>query len=283
MIVDSPSGLYCPGGAFHLDAVPCDIRLRAIATSGTARFHITLASGGSTAATCATIAPEYAVETVLGLLHEIATQGSVARARDLTHPARFAGAALPRRPPAQPIGTHSLRDGSVALGIGLPFGHSEAQTLQTVIEEARHADAMSVRPAPGRVLLLIGIPPGQASGLLEKAERLGFITNPDDPRRRVVACAGAPACAAAEIPTRALAPAIAAARHANAQTTIHVSGCTKGCAHSAAADVTVVGVRGKCGIVPNGRAQDAPVEFVMPADLLEYIARRAEVRELAHG
>jgi len=271
------------GGALHLDAVPGDIRLRANATSGTARFHVMLASGGPTAATCATIAPEHTVDTILALLHEIATEGPTARARDLPHPARFANAALPRRPPAQPIGTHCLRDGSVALGIGLPFGHSEAGTLQTVIEEARHADAMSVRPAPGRVLLLIGIPPAQASGIVEKAERLGFITNPDDPRRRVVACAGAPACAAAEIPTRALAPAIAAARSPDVQTTIHVSGCTKGCAHPAAADVTVVGVRGKCGIVPNGRAQDAPVDFVMPADLPEYIARRAKVRELAHG
>jgi precorrin-3B synthase len=271
------------GGALHLDAVPCDIRLRANATSGTAQFHVTIRSESATAPTHVAIAPEHAGETVLGLLHEIAVQGPTARARDLPHPARFANAALPRRSPAQPIGTHCQRDGIVALGIGLPFGHSEAETLQTVIEEARHADATSVRPAPGRVLLLIGIPPAQASRLVEKAERLGFITNPDDPRRRVVARAGAPACTAAEISTRALAPAIAAARSPDAQTTIHVSGCAKGCAHPTATDVTVVGVRGKCGIVPNGRAQDAPIEFVMPADLPEYITRRSKVRELAHG
>jgi precorrin-3B synthase len=271
------------GGALRLDAVPCDIRLRANAASGTTQFRVTIASEDPTAATCATIAPEHALDAVLALLHDIAAQGPVARARDLTRPVRLADAALPRRAPAQPIGTHYLRDGSVALGIGLPFGHSEAETLQTVIEEARHADATSVRPAPGRVLLLIGIPPAQASGLVEKAERRGFITNPDDPRRRVVACAGAPACAAAEIPTRALAPVIAAATRPDAQTTIHVSGCAKGCAHPAPADVTIVGISGKCGIVPNGRAQDTPIAFVTPENLPEYVAQRAKVREPAHG
>jgi len=97
-----------------------------------------------------------------------------------------------------------------------------------------------------------------------------------------VACAGQPACAAAEIPTRALAPKIAAAARLERQT-IHISGCAKGCAHPGVADVTVVGAGGQCGIVPNGRAQDAPIEFVAPEDLSEYFVRRAVTRETAHG
>jgi precorrin-3B synthase len=133
------------------------------------------------------------------------------------------------------------------------------------------------------VLLLVGVPPTQVAQLTASAEQLGFITKTDDPRRRVVACAGAPACAAAEIPTRALAPGIAAAAHFGDQTTIHVSGCAKGCAHAAPADLTIVGVGGRCGIVPDGRAQDAPVEIVAAGDLLDHIARRAAKREAAHG
>jgi precorrin-3B synthase len=62
-----------------------------------------------------------------------------------------------------------------------------------------------------------------------------------------------------------------------------VSGCSKGCAHPSAADLTIVGVNGRCGIVPNGRAQDAPVEFVTVDELPKYLARCEAVREVAHG
>jgi len=278
------SVVFDGGGALHLDAVPCDIRLRAESAGGVIGFDVTIATESANPVTLGTIAPEHAIKTVLELLHAIAAQGPEARARDLPLPARFArqGERQSARSPAQPIGTHSLRDGTVALGIGLSFGHSNSETLQRVIEETRRVGAASVRPAPGRVLLLIGVAPAQASGLATEAERLGFITKPDDPRRRVVACAGQPACAAAEIPTRALAPKIAAAARLERQT-IHISGCAKGCAHPGVADVTVVGAGGQCGIVPNGRAQDAPIEFVAPEDLSEYFVRRAVTRETAHG
>jgi precorrin-3B synthase len=271
------------GGALHLGAIPCDIRLRAEAASGGVGFHVTLASDRTNEMTLGTFAPERAVETVLELLHAIAAHGPTARASDLPPLSTFAVHPTRARVPAQPIGTHGLRDGGRAIGVGLPFGHSDAGTLQRLIDEARAAGAASARPAPDRALLLIGVAPVEASGLVAKAERLGFITKPNDPRRRVVACAGAPACAAAQIPTRALAPAIAAAALFDDQATIHVSGCAKGCAHSASADLTIVGIGGKCGLVPNGRAQDAPVEVVSAGDLLGHIARRAAEREVAHG
>ena len=268
------------GGALHLDAIPCDIRLRTDVINGATRFRVTVASHS----TNEMIAPECAVETVLEPLRAIAALGPTARARDLPRPSASpsAGKAKSVRAAAQPIGMHCLRDGTLAVGIGLPFGHSDADTLQTLIDEARAVGAASARPAPGRVLLLIGIAPAQAAGFAAKAEQLGFISNPDEPRRRVIACAGAPACIAAEIPTRALAPAIAAAGWPDGRT-IHVSGCPKGCAHPSAADLTIVGVGGQCGIVPNGRAQDAPIEFVTVDELPAYLARCKAVSEVAHG
>ncbi|MBV8753685.1 MAG: precorrin-3B synthase [Hyphomicrobiales bacterium] len=270
------------GGVLHLDAVPCDIRLRAESTGSAIQFEFMITNE----VTLGTMAPEHAIKAATELLHAIAAHGPEARARDLPHPADFgrqprAGGETARSP-VQPIGTHPLRDGSVALGIGLPFGHSDSETLQRIVEQTQRAGAAAVRPAAGRVLLLIGLPPARASELAVKAERLGFITNPDDPRRRVVACSGAPACAAAEIPTRALAPAVAAAARPETRL-IHVSGCAKGCAHPGAGDVTVVGIGGRCGIVPNGRAQDAPIEFVTTEDLPGYFAQRAAMRETAHG
>jgi len=273
------------GGALHLEAIPCDIRLRAGVTGGGVHFHVSLASDRTNEMTLGTFAPERAVETVLELLHAIAAHGPTARARDPLPLYTFPDAvnATRARVPAQPIGTHGLRDGSSAIGVGLPFGHSDAGTLQRLIDEARAAGAASARPAPDRALLLIGVAPPEVPGFVAKAERLGFITKLHDPRRRVVACAGAPACGAAQIPTRALAPAIAAAALFDDQATIHVSGCAKGCAHSASADLTIVGIGGKCGVVPNGRAQDAPVEIVSADDLLGHMTRRAAVQEVAHG
>jgi len=246
-------------------------------------FRVALASDSTDEIAVGTAEPERTVETVLELLHTIADQGPAARARDLPHLSTCLNAvnASRARAPAQPIGTHTLRDGNTAIGVGLPFGHSDARTLQRLVDEARAAGTASARPVPDRALLLIGVAPARVSRLVAKAEQLGFLTTPNDPRRRVVACAGAPACAAAEIPTRALAPAIAATT-LFANQTIHVSGCAKGCAHSASADLTIVGIDGKCGIVPNGCAKDAPVEVVPVDDLLGHMRRRAAV-EVAHG
>ncbi|MBR7508364.1 precorrin-3B synthase, partial [Mycobacterium tuberculosis] len=71
----------------------------------------------------------------------------------------------------------------------------------------------------------------------------GLILDPADPRRAVVACTGAPACASAAQPARADAAALAglAARLPGTGIRLHVSGCAKGCARPAAAAVTLVG------------------------------------------
>jgi precorrin-3B synthase len=269
------------GGALHLDTIPCDVRLRAAAASHAVRFHVTLGIDPAGEALLGAVAPDCAVDTVLELMNAIAARGPTARARDLALPAERA-AVRRARFPAEAIATHSLRDGSVALGIGLPFGHSDADALLKLLEQARRASAASVRPAPGRVLLIIGLPPKQASLLCAAAERLGFITARDDPRRRVVACAGAPVCAAAQIPTRAMAPPVSSAAPRDA-TTIHLSGCAKGCAHPGPAALTIIGVDGKCGIVRNGCAQDVPAQFVAADDLPRLLGERAAIREAAHG
>src|SRR5262249_51870972 len=108
------------GGALHLDAVPCDIRLRTERADGAIRFHITSANE----VTLGTIALENAIKAVTELLHAIAAQGPTARARDLPHPTGFSHRSQGEHAnarSAQPIGTHPLRDGTVALGLGLPF------------------------------------------------------------------------------------------------------------------------------------------------------------------
>ena len=83
-------------------------------------------------------------------------------AKDCTHsnppsPTLIVDAPIPAaRPAAQPIGVHVLRSGRVAVGVGLPFGHSDAEALQRLVAAARRFGASGLRTAPGRALLMLG-------------------------------------------------------------------------------------------------------------------------------
>ncbi len=186
------------------------------------------------------------------------------------------------RPAAAPIASFPLADGTVALGIGLPFGHMDAATLKSLVAAAQAVGARDLRPAPGRVLLATHLTPSGAADLRAAAAALGFLTQADDPRRFVAACAGAPACASGHIPARALAPEVAAtlAPVLDGSLEVHVSGCAKGCAHPATAALTLVGVEPDAmdkavALVREGKAGDAtqPIETV--AALLPALARFA--------
>ena len=100
-----------------------------------------------------------------------------------------------------------------------------------------------MRTAPNRALLAIGLTPASAATFFAAADQLGFVTRASDPRRHVIACAGAPLCVSGHIAARAMAPRIvaAAAPYLGDGSTLHISGCGKGCAHAGAASLTVVG------------------------------------------
>jgi precorrin-3B synthase len=137
-------------------------------------------------------------------------------------------------------------------------------------------------------LLLIGIAAPDAADLQAAAERLGFAARADDPRRRVVACPGAPACASGLIPARALAatlaPTIAACLPPGRSVSLHISGCLKGCAHPGPAALTLVGTERGCGIVCGGSARATPDAYIDPANLANVISHiAADTRETAHG
>jgi precorrin-3B synthase len=129
--------------------------------------------------------------------------------------------------------------------------------------------------------LLIGIAEQDITAMTREVERLGFITRPDDPRRRIVACPGAPACASGFIAARAIAREIAETVAERWSGTIHVSGCPKGCAHPRAATLTIVGSERGCGIVEQGTARATPDTYVGPRQLAAQLALR--LTEAAHG
>jgi precorrin-3B synthase len=261
------------GVALHLDALGADVRLRAVAMHDETRMHVAVGGNAATAAPVGFVASECAITTGIELLGVIAARGRDARARDLlrTYGAEIFRSAIadllieapatPPRPSTEPIGTHHLRDGRYALGIGLAFGHSHASALGSLINAAKDAGASGIRVAPGRALLIVGVEPFMVVSLAAIAERLDFIVHASDPRRYLAACAGAPLCASAQIPTRTLGPAVAraAAPLLDGSLTIHLSGCAKGCAHHGAAALTIVGDHGGCSVIVDGAARDAPL------------------------
>jgi precorrin-3B synthase len=189
------------------------------------------------------------------------------------------GPAPAARCAADPIGVHPLSSGNNALGIGLPFGHSDSETLSRLISAARRVEASGLRTSPGRALLLVGLSPDATRQLAADANALGFITDPADPRRKVVACAGAPICGSGEIAARAMAPAIAdAARLLSDGEIVHISGCAKGCAHPTPASVAVFGRDGRCDVFADGMLSCSVTVEALPERLMQLVQARGGLR-----
>ncbi|HET7718304.1 MAG TPA: precorrin-3B synthase [Bauldia sp.] len=268
------------GGSLHLDAIDADLRLVA---TGAARFTLIVGGTAATGKLVGTVSAGDAVSTALILLRMIADAGPSARGRDLDPAAVLAAIGAhatnppPRRPPARPVGVHALRDGRFALGVGLPFGQTDTATLAALVDTSTDGGAAAFVPAEGRTLLAIGIARERVAGCRERAAELGFVVRSDDPRRAVVACAGAPACAAGMMPARAVAPAVAAeaAPILDGSVTVHVSGCAKGCAHPRAAALTFVGSEHGARLVIAGRADSATAVGLTDGDLPAAVARLA--------
>ena len=275
------------GGALHLDAVPADVRMRADAEC----LHLAVGGDAEDATSLGAVRVEHAVEAAMNIMRVLAAAGPAARARDMVaangaEPFRRTIADIhidvpppPRRPAAEPIGTHPLRDGTVAIGLGLAFGHTDAAALEELAQAAAISGARGLRTAPDHVLLLVAVPRRGAARLADIAQRLGFIVRADDPRRRIIACAGAPACAAAEIGTRALASFLASEGAISGATEpmVHVSGCAKGCACPRSTPLTIVGMRGRCGVVVNGSAHDELLATFPPEALPGALSRIADL------
>jgi precorrin-3B synthase len=155
------------------------------------------------------------------------------------------------RTPSETIGFLPYRGDAGGFGLGIPFGSMTAPTLQHLAEMAERFCDATLRITPWRSVILTGV----ARAQLENLHGDDLITDPADYRRHIVACTGHPRCAEATVDARADAASLAALRSPG---TVHVSGCTKGCAHPGAAPITLVGRNGAYDIVRDGRAADPP-------------------------
>jgi len=152
--------------------------------------------------------------------------------------------ALPKIDIAPQPGRRRLGRLGDVTGLAAPFGRLEATQLHALVGLAAAAGASEIRLSPWRALYV--------DAPVELSAELGLIVNENDPLLRIDACPGAPACRSATVDTRRM-----ARRLAGLAGTLHVSGCAKGCARSAPADLTLVGEGGRYGVVRNGTARDA--------------------------
>jgi precorrin-3B synthase len=282
------------GGSLSLDGITADVRLRAEAVEGVAALYVGVGGDGQNATRLGCVAVRDGVEVATRLLDVLAQRGGVARMRDVVAADGIAvlhsavadliihdGPARSESQFSDTIGLYPLRDGTFAYGVGLAFGHADATSLRRLTEAAKTVGARGMRAAPGRTLMSVGLTRQTASSFAAAAEALGFIVRTDDPRRQVVACAGAPICASAYISARAIAPQIAAAAalYLDGSFKIHISGCAKGCAHPGPAALTVVGTSSGCALIADGSTRGVPFKIVATDELPAAIAEIARSLE----
>lgn len=245
------------GGALHLGEIIADVKLEALATD--AGWLVRIGGDAANARVLGRCGAAQAVETTIAILSRLAAIGPRARARDLsgTDIAPFATALHPAeppawRPPVPPVGLLAVAGGRRARGACLPFGQIGSDNLLAFAQAAITAD--EIRLARGRGLLVLGLSPEGDDALLAEARRQGFVTEADDPRLGIVACAGSPACSAAQLATKALAEEIAAIAtvYLDGCFRLHISGCEKRCAQPSGPSVTLVGRPSDCDVSTSG-------------------------------
>lgn len=248
-------------GQLQLGHLKADIRLVAVAGD---RWHLTVGNSSLGAGPANTVQ-----HLAAALLSRIAELGSQARATDLPgYLLQELGTglsqepALPAHVASKPIGTFALHTAVAAVGIALPFGAADWRQLAALGELAARCRVSELRLAPGHALLAVGA----GDNFARAAATLGFITTPLDPRLNISACIGSAGCSSGHFAARALASRLA--QTIRPDTDLHISGCTKGCAHPRRAALTLVGRADGYGLVIDGKAGDTP-QALLQADQIE--------------
>jgi precorrin-3B synthase len=181
-------------------------------------------------------------------------------------PAVFAEAGFKTKPSARSQRRVSLRDilgahefgAAVVVAAAAPFGEIAAGRVIDLIERARALGASGLRLTPWRAFLIAGLDPRGAESLVDEIATLGFIVDADDPRVRIAACPGAPACMHGHRSVRDDATRWAAALPKGEGVILHVSGCAKGCAKPTTTAATFTATATGYDFILAGRAGDPP-------------------------
>lgn len=178
----------------------------------------------------------------------------------------FAEAGSEIRPRARSQRSALLRDilgarefgATIVAGAAAPFGEIAATRFMALIERARALGASSLRLTPWRAFLIAGVDPRGAASMVGLIAKLGFIADADDPRLRIAACPGAPACMHGHRSVRDEATRWSAVLPKGDDVVLHVSGCAKGCARPAPTAATFTATAAGYDLILAGQAGDSP-------------------------
>ncbi|ENN85088.1 Precorrin-3B synthase [Rhizobium freirei PRF 81] len=276
------------GGQLALDGLSADIRLKATKPDDGAGRLWTLAIAGTnaTATPLATLPSDEAIAGVVALLKRLSLLGPRARGRDLD-PAELRGqfpgvtahAQTTVKPPTSPIGIISLGINGYALGLRPSFGQIHAKDLARFLAVAEENSVSEIRTGPQHSMLLLGLAADELERVRTVAASCGFQTRDGDPANHIVPCSGAGACASAHYATKqaALDCVAVAPELLDGSFELHLSGCSKGCAHPAPTALAIVGIPTGHAIVLDGSASAEPAVHIGKENLKSVLARLGEL------
>jgi len=176
---------------------------------------------------------------------------------------------LPKWPVAeQSLGlaeTHT----AYAVTLGAPLGQITTRQLESLADLAETFGDGCVRILRGKALMIAGVADHLLDRVIALGGEIGLMVSDADPRRRVVACPGQPYCGSAWINTHDLADRLTTQFPDQLPDRVHLSGCTKGCAHPETAALTLVGGEQGLGVLKGDRADGAPRAWIKAPEEVE--------------
>ena len=170
---------------------------------------------------------------------------------------------------------------TAVVGVAAPFGEIDAVRFQALIERARALGASGLRLTPWRAFLIAGLERRDAESLVDSMIEPGFIVDAEDPRLRIAACQGAPACMHGHRSVRYDATRWAAVVPKGDGVILHVSGCAKGCARPAATAATLTATATGYDLILGARAGDPPVRRSLSGSEVERLLANEGARMFA--
>lgn len=269
------------GGLSHIGDFAADVRMDAVPGSPGA-WRLALAGDRADATPIGCITESQAPAAVAAVLADFAGTAEQTRMRELSpealrtrfqpclpRNAHLTAPTIPREAPSAPPGVYA----NGWLIAGFAFGRVSSAMLSTLANLARDSGIGGIRITPDRTIILARSDDTASRTLHD----LGAILSPSDPRHSLAACVGRAGCRRGSTDTRddalRFAHAIPNLRAAATIRAVHVSGCSKGCAHRAPALITLVGNRGRYDVVLAAAPDAKPsLRAVAPDTLAQHLA-----------
>ncbi|MGI2034727.1 precorrin-3B synthase [Rhizobium panacihumi] len=279
------------GGQLPLHGLLADIRLSAIRRESGLFWQIFLGGTAATGRSLGLVGDTDARTCVTLILTRIAAMDIPLRGRELD-PAEVKTWLAPilLEDAVSHVATRLLPLGllplagvqTIAARIGIPFGQCSADTLIDLGQQAETAGITHIRPAIDHSLVFFG---DNDACRAMTAFSQGLILSQNDPRAKIAACPGKSACQSASLHTHALGEVTAqdVGDLLDGSLTLHLSGCTKGCAHPAQALLNLVGMNEGTALIFGGKTSDMPLKLIRHGEEAKALGALADLVRLERG